>query len=55
VRGQSRYIRFLPTKLSSQRWMAFVAHAMEQLGLERLLNPACIHSIFSGCKVGQGG
>lgn len=50
LRGQCRHIRFLPTKFSGHRLMAGVAGGLERLGLERLLRPACIHSIYSGCK-----
>lgn len=50
VRGESRLIRFLPTKLSGHLWMVRVADGLERMGLERLLRPACIHSIYFGCR-----
>jgi SAM-dependent methyltransferase len=48
--GSVSRIRLLPTKLSGCESMAWCAKRLEQFRFEKLLPPACIHTIYMGYK-----
>jgi 2-polyprenyl-3-methyl-5-hydroxy-6-metoxy-1,4-benzoquinol methylase len=50
VRGSFRLFRLLPTALSSNSLLVRMAEVIEKSGLESLLLPICIHSVYCGTK-----
>lgn len=50
VHGSARKMRLLPTRLARHGWMVRLARALEDHGFERLVGPACIHTIYFGQK-----
>jgi SAM-dependent methyltransferase len=48
--GSVGLIRLLPTQLSGYGIMVGFAKIFEQLGMEKILSPACIHTIYVGVK-----
>jgi 2-polyprenyl-3-methyl-5-hydroxy-6-metoxy-1,4-benzoquinol methylase len=50
VKGSSRLFRLLPTALSSNSLLVGLANLVEKLGVEPVLVPICIHSVYCGSK-----
>jgi SAM-dependent methyltransferase len=48
--GTVSRIRLLPTQLSGHKNMVSFAKSLERLGMEKILPPACIHTIYVGLK-----
>jgi len=51
VEGSTRLFRLLPTELSDKSALAFLAERLEGIGIDSLLFPAAIHTVFCGTKL----
>ena len=50
IEGTINYMRLLPTRLVSNKKYVCAARLLENLGVERILPPLCIHTIYVGYK-----
>lgn len=50
IKGTSRYIRLVPTALTSSAALVSLATLLESPSIEPLLAPLCIHSVYCGSK-----
>lgn len=54
LNGTVRRMRLLPTQLAGYKKVAQIARVFESFGLEYMLPPACIHTIYIGHKSVNG-